>query len=119
MTRIYVKDFWGDRDLILADSSDGKIIAIGEKIEENAERFLHFKREDFLKFVEEITKEKSINSAPNGCGKYVGLAFDTDNVKIYCGDEIWGGEKRGFFIKLCDKCRKKQDKKLNEQRSRA
>jgi hypothetical protein len=48
-----------------------------------------------------------------GCGKYIGLAFDTTNVKVYCGDEIYGGESRGMFIKLCEKCRK-NDKEVKK-----
>ena len=42
-----------------------------------------------------------------GCGKYLCRAFDADNIKVYCGDEIYGGESRGLFVKLCDKCKKK------------
>ena len=42
-----------------------------------------------------------------GCGKYVGEAFDNPFMKVYCGDEVFGGETAGLIIKLCDKCKKK------------
>ena len=46
-----------------------------------------------------------------GCGKYLGTAFDNHLMKINCGDEVFGGSTAGLIIKLCEKCRNKQEKK--------
>ena len=56
MVRQYVKDRWDEKELII--SYTGKdIIAVGEVLEDNAEKFLHFKTEDFIKITEMILKE--------------------------------------------------------------
>jgi len=49
----------------------------------------------------------------DGCGRELGTAFDNPHMKIYCGDEIFGGETAGMVIKLCDKCKKVAKKQEN------
>jgi len=44
-----------------------------------------------------------------GCRRYLGTAFDNPYMKVYCGDEIYGGETRGLFIKYCESCQSKKD----------
>jgi len=50
-TKLYFKDYGGERTLILGESTDGEIIAVGEVLDINSEKYLHFKKEDFMKFV--------------------------------------------------------------------
>lgn len=51
--RIEKKDYWGERDIILAFSRQDKgLIAIGEKCKDGGEKFIHVKIEDIMELLE-------------------------------------------------------------------
>jgi hypothetical protein len=52
-----IKDYWNDRVIVLAFSHNKEIVAIGEKIDRNAERFIHIRTKDFLDFADKVEKE--------------------------------------------------------------
>ena len=61
--KLYVKDFWKQRDIVVADSSTDKLIVIGEVIGKNAEKYIHVNIDDLIKlpvFKNILQKEKDI-----------------------------------------------------------
>lgn len=50
-----VKDYWNKKVLVLAFSHDKEIVAIGERLDKNAERYIHIRTKDFLDFADKIT----------------------------------------------------------------
>ena len=55
--RIIVKDYWKDRNLILAYSRQDKgLIAIGEPLSAGGERFIHVRVEDLERIIK-MSKE--------------------------------------------------------------
>jgi len=57
MEKIRIKDYWKERDLILTLSNDKKIVAIGEILSENAERYLQIDINDFMNFIKQLQEE--------------------------------------------------------------
>ena len=51
MSKHYYKDFWNEREVILAKSSTKGLIAVGQVIKEGSEIFIHIKEEDLLDFL--------------------------------------------------------------------
>ena len=57
MKKIYVKDCFGQKKLILAMSNKKDAVAIGEVIDENTEKYLHISIKDFVKFAKGVIDE--------------------------------------------------------------
>lgn len=57
MDKIRCKDYWKQKNLIFGLSNDKKMVAIGEELEENVERFIHIDVKDFIPFAEKVIKE--------------------------------------------------------------
>jgi hypothetical protein len=48
--KIYIKDYWGDRDLVIGVSSTDKdLVAIGEVLDNNGERYIHINAKELIR----------------------------------------------------------------------
>ncbi len=57
MDKIRCKDYWKQKNLIFGLSNDKKMVAIGEELEENIERFIHIDVKDFIPFAKKVIEE--------------------------------------------------------------
>ena len=56
------KDYWNDREIILGVSKqEPDMLAIGEVIDKNTDRWIHIKVDDMVKFLKEHGKLEAIN----------------------------------------------------------
>lgn len=55
--RIYIKDYWGQRDIIIAKSDNlepEKLVSIGVVLDESTEQWVHLKANDLLKCLKDL-----------------------------------------------------------------